>query len=81
MSIFPSSYRNDAQQQETTETRVEAEINTQERVGREDRYTSFEANVNRGDRPRRKEDVRIYEERERYQERDRFPEVELARDR
>ncbi|KAI4154549.1 MAG: hypothetical protein LQ340_001605 [Diploschistes diacapsis] len=78
-SIFPSSYRNSDVREETTVTKVEAEVDTK-RVGREDRYSSFEANINKEDRPRRREDIRVYEERDRH-ERDRFPEVELSRDR
>ncbi|TVY38910.1 Woronin body major protein [Lachnellula subtilissima] len=48
-SVFPSSYRNDAVEQQTVEeTHVEAEINLphrhQERVGREGEYSSVSAN-------------------------------------
>ena len=80
-SIFPSSYRNDATT-EATQTRVEGEVN-QQRVGREDRYSSFELNLphKEEDRPRRKEEVRVYEERDRNRERDRHTQVEFSRDR
>ena len=77
-SIFPSSYRSEVAD-ETSVTKVETEVDRQ-RVGREDRYSSFEEKTYKEDRPRRREDIRVYEERDRY-ERDRFPEVELSRDR
>ena len=77
-SIFPSSYRNEVAEESTT-TKVETEVDRQ-RVGREDRYSSFEANINREDRPRRREDIKVYEERDRH-ERDRFTEVDISKDR
>ena len=103
-SVFPSSYRSDAVE-ETTEVKVEGEIN--QRVGRdshEARYSSFSASLpgrkdrtqytkeevkvhedDRERRPRRKEDVTIYEEedhhpREHLRHRDRT-EVEFSRER
>lgn len=46
-------------------TRVEANVDPK-RVGREDRYSSFEAiKVEKEDRPRRREENRGYEEHER----------------
>jgi hypothetical protein len=85
-SVFPSTYRSDAQQQETTSvTKVEGQVSSQQqRVGREDtRYSKEEIDVDinrsssrRGRNQYEREDVRIYEERDR----NRYPEVELTRE-
>lgn len=61
ISIFPSTYRNDGNEQEsTTRTRVEGEVDNR-RVGREDRYTSFQ--LKEDDRPRRTDQIDIRSER------------------
>jgi len=80
-SIFPSTYRDAKEGDETTRTRVEAQV-TQERVGREEERTTSSVEVgakNNSDRlagrestrPSRRssEEVRIYEERDREEKR------------
>ncbi|KKA23408.1 Woronin body protein HexA [Rasamsonia emersonii CBS 393.64] len=90
-SVFPSSYRSDAVS-ETTQTRVEGEVNFDRtsRVGRED--TAGRLSDPRG-YGREEVDLRIrtddrrparrYEESVSYEsrERDRYPEIELSRER
>ncbi|KIX09500.1 woronin body major protein [Rhinocladiella mackenziei CBS 650.93] len=90
ISVFPSTYRSDASSEETTLTKVEGEVQlppTSSRVGREDtRFSKEEVDITyRDSRPRRdqyqRDDVRIYEERDRERIRDsRYPEVELTRE-
>nr|KAK5440875.1 Beige protein-like 1 [Exophiala xenobiotica] len=84
VSVFPSTYRSDAQAStETTVTKVEADLQQPSRVGREDtRFSREEIDITTGEsnRPRReqttqREDLRIYEERDR-----RHPEIELTRE-
>lgn len=92
-SVFPSTYRSDAVS-ETTQTRVEAEVNfdSTSRAGREDtRKEEVDVRIRTDERlpGRRFEETRVYEERPRYQEerpryqedRPRYPEVELTRER
>ncbi|KAE9365110.1 hypothetical protein N431DRAFT_473191 [Stipitochalara longipes BDJ] len=66
-SIFPSSYRSDAAET-TTQTHVEGEINLptgQQRVGREDQYSSFSASLPQRDQFRQ-EEVHIHREEDRH---------------
>lgn len=64
-SLFPSSYRENTEE-ETTRTRVEVDSKKGERVGREDRYSSFSASL-----PGRKDRTRYDEEEIRVSEEDR----------
>ncbi|KAL2431931.1 Woronin body major protein hexA [Exophiala dermatitidis] len=91
ISVFPSTYRSDASSRETTVTKVEGEVQlppTSSRVGREDtRFSKEEVDITYQDnRPRRdqsttaREDVRIFEERDRVVRDSRYPEVELTRE-
>lgn len=91
-SVFPSTYRSDAVS-ETTQTRVEAEVNfdSTSRAGREDtRKEEVDVRIRTDERlpGRRFEETRVYEERPRYQEERprypeerQYPEVELTRER
>jgi hypothetical protein len=66
-SIFPSSYRSDAEAT-TTQTHVEGEINLpgQQRVGREGQHSSFSANLPPRDERFRQEEVHITREEDRH---------------
>jgi hypothetical protein len=67
-SIFPSSYRSDAEAT-TTETHIEGEINLpagQQRVGREGQYSSYTANLPPRDERFRQEEVHITREEDRH---------------
>ncbi|KAG0650418.1 Woronin body major [Hyphodiscus hymeniophilus] len=68
-SIFPSSYKNDAgtTAETTTETQhFEGEINLPAGVGREDKYSSYAANLPPRDERFRQEEVRITREEDRH---------------
>ncbi|KAK5027582.1 hypothetical protein LTS07_004266 [Exophiala sideris] len=92
ISVFPSSYRNDANKEAetTTVTRVQGEVSTQGPAldqRREDtRFAREEVDIRTTDNTRRprdrhtereREDIRIYEERDHPQ---RHPEIELTRE-
>ena len=82
ISVFPSTYRNDASSEETTETKVEGKVQVGGRDGREDtRYSKQEVDIDiRDDRRRDRDDIKVYEERDRIVRDSRYPEVELNRE-
>ncbi|KAH8787192.1 hypothetical protein BGZ57DRAFT_1014423 [Hyaloscypha finlandica] len=82
-SIFPSSYRSDAAET-TTQTHVEGEINlpqAQQRVGREDKYSSFSATLPSQRDQFRQEEVHIHREEDRHHRPSRTEDVYIREER
>jgi hypothetical protein len=66
ISVFPSTYRNDATSEETTKTKVEGEVKLEDRQGRGGRVTKEKVDINiKDDRYRDRDDYRVYEKTDR----------------